>query len=185
VNPRSRAVKAAQKLLDSLGENRLPVRIDEIAKKYAILQIEDISDEISGILVPRPAESGRKWIIVVNKNHSIERRRFSMAHELGHLVLHEYKTPHADGVKKVRFRDADSSLGTDRDEIEANQFAAELLMPAKLLIPRLQQLGLGTWDDTAVKTSSSAVQKLAADFRVSEQALVLRIGNLLHTDERY
>lgn len=185
MNSRSRAVRAAQVLLESLGEVRLPVRVHELVKKYAFLQHDDLADEVSGMLIPRPEGSSKRWIVVVNKNHSPERRRFSMAHELGHLVLHEYRTPHADGIKKVRFRDTTSSLGTDRDEIEANQFAAEILMPAKLLIPRLEHLGLGTWDNTQTKATSSLIEQLAADCRVSEQALVLRIGTLLHKDERY
>jgi hypothetical protein len=55
----------------------------------------------------------------------------------------------------------------------------------KLLIPRLQQLGLGTWDGTPSKELATVIETLAMECRVSEQALVLRIGNLLHNDERY
>jgi len=185
MEPRSRAVRAARRLLDALGKNQLPVKIHEIAKNYAFVQHNNLTNDVSGMLIPTPPESRKRWIIVVNKNHSHERQNFSMAHELGHLVLHAYKTPHADGIQKIRFRDAESSLGRDRDEIEANQFAAELLMPAKLLIPRLEQLGLGAWDGNPSKEVGTVIETLAMECRVSEQALVLRIGNLLHRDERY
>lgn len=185
IQSRSRAIRAAQRILEGLSKRTLPIVIYDIAKNYAFMQRNRLADDVSAMLIPTPSESRKRWIIVVNKNHSPERQNFSMAHELGHLVLHAYKTPHADGVQKVRFRNSESSLGTDRDEIEANQFAAEILMPAKLLIPRLQELGLGAWDGTPSKDISQVIETLASECRVSEQALVLRIGNLLHRDERY
>lgn len=72
-------------------------------------------------------------VIVYNKSHLGDRQRFSLAHELGHLVMHTY-----------------TNLGADRDIThEANLFAAELLMPEKevrkdfeepITIPRLAEL---------------------------------------------
>ncbi|NOT09558.1 MAG: ImmA/IrrE family metallo-endopeptidase [Gemmatimonadales bacterium] len=172
-------------MLETLGESKLPVRIYEIAKRYAHIQRDRLPSDVSGMLIPAPEGASKRWIIVINKDHSIERQRFSMAHELGHLVLHEYRTPHADGVRQVRYRDTESSRGTDRDEIEANQFAAEILLPTKLIVPKLQELGLDTWDGEANKRITGAVEDLAVVCQVSQQALLLRIGNLLHRDERY
>jgi Zn-dependent peptidase ImmA (M78 family) len=183
--PRNRAVRAATSLLENLGEKKLPVRIDEIARKYSFIQYNKLPTEISGMIIPAPQDSRKRWIIVVNKDHGHERQRFSLAHELGHLVLHEYKTPHADGIRQVRFRDADSALGTNRDEIEANQFAAELLMPTSLIITELKRLGLDSWDGISSEATTKAFDELAAKCRVSQQALLLRIGNLFHRDERY
>jgi hypothetical protein len=177
--PKTRAVRAAEELLDTLTVRRLPVRIDEIARKHAFVMRDPLPPDVSGMLIPAADNSKKSWIIIVNKKHSLERQRFTMAHELAHLVLHEYKTPHADGTQRVRFRDASSSLGTDREEVEANQFAAEILMPATLLIPRLRELGLDSWDGELSDTVSDALVGLARECRVSEQALLFRIANLL------
>lgn len=63
--------------------------------------------------------------IVVNSKEPIVRRRFSIAHEIGHWVLH---TRTRNG--KVAFI---STTRQDRIEAEANAFAGAILMPKKLL----------------------------------------------------
>lgn len=60
-------------------------------------------------------------VIFVNKNDLSVRKRFTVAHELGHYFLHE-------GKAMVSFRG-----GRGDDETEANRFAAELLMPEDLV----------------------------------------------------
>lgn len=54
-------------------------------------------------------------VIWINRNIPNDRKRFNLAHELGHLVMH------------LRSEDLDKS--EDQKEIEANQFAGEFLMP--------------------------------------------------------
>jgi Zn-dependent peptidase ImmA (M78 family) len=63
--------------------------------------------------------------IGLKKSDSESRRRFTLAHELGHIVLHQHK---------VRFRDAQNTP-FNQEEAQANRFAAELLMPAWLVWP--------------------------------------------------
>lgn len=179
--PLTRAVRAAQQVLEEASVGRLPVKVHELAKKHAFVMRDPLPKDVSGMLIPAGAESKKRWIIVLNKAHTPERQRFTTAHELGHLLLHQYTTPHADGTQRVRFRDGTSALGTDRDEVEANQFAAELLMPASLLIPRLRELGLDSWDGDPPEKGSDALSELAQECRVSEQALLLRIANLLQS----
>jgi Zn-dependent peptidase ImmA (M78 family) len=70
-------------------------------------------------------------------------------------------------------------MGTDREEIEANQFAAEVLMPDYLMIPELRKLGLDSWDVSQAGAVAEQLTDLAAQCKVSEQALVLRIGTLV------
>jgi Zn-dependent peptidase ImmA (M78 family) len=68
-------------------------------------------------------------------------------------------------------RDARSAEGTDRKEIEANRFAAELLMPRKFLEKDLSNLQLDVEDE-------STLEQLAKKYEVSVQALAWRINRL-------
>lgn len=134
------------------------------------------------MLVPTDEGAKKKWIIVLNKKHTPLRHRFTIAHELGHLLMHQYTKPHADGEQRIRFRDGTSSLGTEPEEVEANQFAAELLMPAALLVPRLREKGLDSWDgDESDNAATQAIGALAEECRVSQKALLFRIVNLFQS----
>ena len=123
------------------------------------------------------SDAERPWLIIVNSEHHASRQRFTLAHELGHLLLHDYTEPHADRGYVIRFRDGRSSAGRVREEIEANQFAAELLMPRDLVLQRasalrLEYVPLDAEDDPAVT-------ELARAFGVSRHALLIRLSNLL------
>lgn len=136
--------------------------------------------DISGMLVPLEQSSGgKRWAIVVNAAHPRTRKRFTMAHELAHLILHEYTTPHADRGYKLRFRDSRSADGSIAEEIEANQFAAELLMPRDLVLKRVSALGLEYASYDEDDSSAAAITQLAKEFDVSKAALSVRLSNLL------
>ena len=81
-------------------------------------------------------------IIGVNSHHHVNRRRFTVAHELGHLILHRKALAgrvHVDRRFPVLMRDSAAASGLDPREIEANQFAAELLMPTPLLLAEIRR----------------------------------------------
>src|SRR5262249_35264481 len=62
-------------------------------------------------------------------------KRFVIAHELGHFLLH----PHVRQIDEISIAQASNwSLNQNPEEIEANLFAAEILMPAVLFVPRIQ-----------------------------------------------
>src|SRR5689334_16894120 len=88
VPPIPRAVRVAKALIASEGIRRPFVPVEQIAQKYAIVVREVMPEDISGMLVPLPADSQRKWAIVVNSTHPAVRQRFTIAHELGHVLLH-------------------------------------------------------------------------------------------------
>ena len=71
----------------------------------------------------------------------------------------------------MRFRDSKSSEGTDRYEVEANRFAAELLMPETFLLKDFSER-----DES--KDVDEIVEWLAARYRVSKQAMTIRLTNL-------
>lgn len=115
-------------------------------------------------------------VLGVNSYHSSSRQRFTIAHELGHLVLHEGRPMIVDHVVRVRFnlRDGTSSLATDKQEIEANRFAAELLMPRDWII-REVEAALEREHDLDEET---LVQDMAELCEVSPQAMEYRLINL-------
>ena len=78
-----------------------------------------------------------------------------------------------DSSIRVDFRDSVSSLATDREEIEANRFAAELLMPAPLVIERMRTL-----TNSGVRGRDRVVNDLANTFDVSAEAMGYRLINL-------
>ena len=92
--------------------------------------------------------------ILVNSEDAHVRRRFTMAHECGHLLWHPNKN---------HFRDASADFGGfSHLEVEANQFAADLLMPPWLIWPAVGRFGKN-------------VDRLAAIFDVSTAAMSYRL----------
>ena len=123
----------------------------------------DLGD-VSGLI----ARSADKVIVGLNRSQSIVRRRFTMAHEFGHYLLHEGLTTHTDTDFRVNYRDRASSEATYVEEIEANYFAASVLMPRRFLDER---------DASAALDDDEAVARLARTFEVSRHAMSLRLVN--------
>jgi Zn-dependent peptidase ImmA (M78 family) len=124
------ARKKAAELLHAASVNRAPVPVETLAERAgAVIRYEPFDGKLSGMLY----RSDDGAVIGVNSLHPAVRQRFSIAHEIGHLLLHEPEL-HVDEHAFVAFRDPESSKASDPAEIEANQFAAALLMPADLLM---------------------------------------------------
>jgi Zn-dependent peptidase ImmA (M78 family) len=164
-------VAEAQRLLKSARIVNPPVRVDKVAEKLkARLTFEPFEGEgdISGILY----RDEKQTIIGINSTHSNVRQRFTIAHEIGHLVLHEGEL-FVDQAVRVNFRDKRSSLAENRQEIEANKFAAELLMPAEMIQREIEKRVA-----KKIATEAQLVAELARVFDVSEQAMGFRLFNL-------
>ena len=82
-----------------------------------------------------------------------------------------YSGIHVDRSFPARRRNERSAQAIDPDEIEANAFAAELLMPATMLEDDLLELSLDYEDDELFK-------RLADNYLVSLQAIIFRLTNL-------
>ena len=153
-----------------------PVDVYRIAREKNIKIVEEpASDDLSGFLL-RDTENN-KAVIGVNKLHPFTRRRFTVAHEIGHYLLHDYEGFHFDGPGSglhVRFRDQKAHEGTDIDEREANLFAAELLMPEDFILNAVNQIGTVDLLDT------KKLEEMAKMFKVSTQALMYRLTSLGH-----
>jgi Zn-dependent peptidase ImmA (M78 family) len=150
------------------------VPVDAIARAHNIeLKLDEVDDQLSGFLV-RDRKT-RTAVIGANKSHHPHRQRFTIAHELGHFLLHEGHMVHLDervGAFKINLRGPESANGEDDEEKEANLFAAELLMPAAFLERDLE----GKYLDLLAE--STLLEKLAKKYKVSVQALTFRLTYL-------
>lgn len=167
---RNRVEQKAHRLLQQHGVQRPPVPIEDLVSRLGIqLAAEPLDSEVSAMLYRK----GGRALILVNKNHPPVRQRFSVAHELGHFLLHGGEV-FIDKRIRVDFRDSKSSLGVSREEIQANRFAAELLMPEELLVAEVGKLRKRESDISA----NQLIAKLAKVFEVSRLAIQHRLTNL-------
>lgn len=144
----------------------IPVNVLALASKLGIRVFEEaLPEDISGILDLRNMP-----IIMVNQDHVRHRQRFSIAHEIGHFVLHRPRGIHVD--KRTYYRNSKSAEGLDDIEIEANRFAAELLMPADLVIREIENYS------DLIDSNDDVISVLADSFEVSATAMGFRIQNL-------
>jgi Zn-dependent peptidase ImmA (M78 family) len=153
--------REAQQLLSTAWDGRpLPVDPIQIAQRLGVkVYTAGLDAGVAGMFRKR---SGLDPEIFVNGSDSLNRQRFTVAHELGHYVKHV--AAGEENWEHVDYRDALSGQGTDSDEIFANQFAASLLMPREKVV-RLRGEGYGP-------------AALAAEFGVSEEAMNFRLTNL-------
>jgi Zn-dependent peptidase ImmA (M78 family) len=155
------------KILNDSNAYRVPVPLATIAKHLGIfVKYEPYEGELSGMI----ATQGGHTVIGINSSQSKNRQRFTLAHEIGHYVLHNYNM-HVDRSFVIRNRDSKSSMAIDPDEIEANRFAAELLMPKDLLESDLDEFDVDIED-------AGTIRHMAERYGVSEQAMTLRLVNL-------
>jgi Zn-dependent peptidase ImmA (M78 family) len=176
VSVRRRKIRfLVKELLEHAGVHAPPVPVDDIARSHGLelrLSREPASN-ISGFLFL----GGEKPIVGINAEQHPNRQRFTIAHELGHFLLHGF-TPqdlYVDHSFKVLLRDDRSSDGTDETEREANLFAAELLMPIDLLQKDLQD-----WTQMDIEEDEGFLRELAQRYQVSQQAMMFRLANLAY-----
>lgn len=165
------ARRRAEMLVAELGLKEPQIDVEDVARKLGARVHKLNLDDVSGLLVSQP---GTVPYIVVNEKHPPTRRRFTLAHEIGHLYLqHHFKTEdgvHVDRGNFISFRNERTKLGTDALEVEANQFAAALLMPTKMIQREAAKFG-----DLMMDTH---VDDLARTFGVSQQAMTIRLSTL-------
>ena len=169
-------IKAAQDIINvyHYTKDNLPVNIRQIIiDKNIIVKEVNLPDDISGVLDTR----ADRPIILVQKKHDKKRKRFSLAHELGHFVLNSSpRGVHLD--RNTYFRSNLSSIGTDIEEKKANRFAAELLMPSDILWEILMN-DMPDLIDAKEADGLKALKDLAKKFEVSVAALTIKISGVL------
>lgn len=133
------------------------------------LEAEFDDDRHSGYLI----KNGDSWTIIVNRTDSPKRKRFTVAHELGHYFSYINNSfsktviDSNDGVLQdyaVFARESNPSDETKKMEIEANQIAAHILMPEGQVRKLAEE--------------RKNVEEMAMFFGVSESAMTFRLVNL-------
>lgn len=163
------ARRKAKELLAAGNVKHAPIPIEHLADIVgAEIRYEPFSGQLSGMV--HRLETGAA-VIGVNSLHAPTRQRFTIAHELAHLLLHRDESFHVDQRSPIGFRSELSSKAVDENEIEANQFAAELLMPFDILRRSVENLPPNM-------ETEEAISKLADEFQVSEQAMTFRLSGL-------
>lgn len=119
----------------------------------------------------------KKWDsfeITINRNHSLMRKRFTIAHEIGHYIsstLNSFSSNAlnsawqiSDYVRPLAHRQEDVSDEDKEMELEANSIAWEILMPRSDV-----ERYVSDWMD---------VSQMASIFSVSESAMTVRLMNI-------
>jgi Zn-dependent peptidase ImmA (M78 family) len=143
----------------------IPVDIYGFAQDLGLTVVErDLDNDISGGL----SRLSIGFELFVNAKHTETRKRFTVGHEIGHFLLHKDLIGNGVDDNTAYRRTGSERFNCARigyaEEAQANQFAAELLMPSR-------QIRL------AFKSIKS-VHGLAAQFNVSEQTMKIRLSQL-------
>lgn len=125
INKSSDPIFAATNIITAIDNPVFPLDIEELALNVGIQEIQDMdTDKFEGMLVALPDKTAG-YINISSNIRELTRRRFTIAHELGHFLI----TSHVNNYECSSY-DTNNYLDTTKpQEIEANKFAAELLMP--------------------------------------------------------
>jgi len=142
----------------------IPVPIEALCERFDIVSIEELHTEgFEAALITDPLKANGG--ILVKAGVSPERRRFSIAHELGHFLIPTHSPPEggeflcsAADLWALARNELDRRV---RMEVEANQFAALLLIPPPALRTELRRRALDL----------AQIVRLAKDFEVSREAM--------------
>lgn len=149
----------AREVLAAHWDGLLPVRPVAIAYSMGISVFTQSGMDVSGWI---GLDTNGQPQIVYNADEPESRQRFTIAHEVGHFAR-----GHLSGWERMLRDPRENFFSSSRSpkEVEANRFAAELLMP----------------EDTVklvVSTGMHSISSLARLFRVSEVAMEYRLMNL-------
>lgn len=154
----------ANSVLAECGITEPPVDLKRImeVKGYVYMEVDTFPNDVSAFFI---AKDGKNYALV-NAKHHPNRRRFSLAHELGHIILRH----NVADLEEVSTIDTPPEIGTDsvpKDarEKEANMFANALLMPLEMLKKEYAK--------------GADIGKLANIFAVSQQAITIAVMNNL------
>ena len=157
--------KLAQEKFEQAG-GKIPVPVVQIAQDVGLAiyetEMRKVGDSIpSGILTTIKD----RWTIIVNQEDSPTRKRFTIAHEIGHFLLHrgrKFVDNFSAGETFYRGNEQDEKL-----EREANFFAANLLMPDKAV-----KKAWPTCDNPNVAANIFDVSEVSMTFRLKNLKLI-------------
>jgi Zn-dependent peptidase ImmA (M78 family) len=165
-----RARRSAERLRQRLRLREAPIDVDRAVRALNLRVVyESLGEGVSGLLIwcPKPA------VICVNRDLPAPKQRLVIAHEMGHVYLgHEFDPEQHVHVDRRfdKYRDCIAE-GLSEQDLEANAFAGELVIPTKLLSRAVLDLG-------NTPLTEEHIQNLAAHFDVTVQHMALRLSRL-------
>lgn len=162
----------ARWIIDERQISQPPVHVESLAESMGFqIARHRFDGPESGFAL----RDGNQSIIGVNIQTSRRRQRFTVAHELGHLLMHEGRPLTVDqAVLRIDLRNEVSSMATDLQEIEANTFAATLLMPDEIVLDYATILMRSNGEINR----DDIIANLARTFDVSIEAMGYRLISL-------
>lgn len=162
--------KEAAKMLIQNYNLTPPINLRKLSKLLKIdVHFRELPDNCDGWVGSlKPEFIGTvKHLIVVNSNRSIVRQRFTIAHEIGHIVLKHYENFDKKELlilcKNLAEGSKEETLNYERG---ANIFASELLIPSSHLLKLLKQ------------KNNVSTEELSAFYRVSKQAMEIKLAEI-------
>lgn len=157
----------AKRLLEEIGFDEITdLPMHQFVSGLGATLIEEPLTNSDGKIV----RGRKKTLIKINSGILYEeKKRFTMAHEVGHYLLHDHLEVHNENSNTLNwFHNAEKQMQKGIQEWEANDFAAELLMPEKVFR-----------DEVAGKSfSPKLLSDLASRFKSSITSVVFRIFQL-------
>ena len=153
----------AQKLMDSCGLDEITdLQMNLFVSGLDAMLIEEELANCDGKII----FGNNKVVIKVNSNIQFEqRKRFVVAHEIGHLIMHRNMQLPDDTFSNFNIiAGMENALKNGKQELEANEFACELLMPEKLFLKEAK----------GKKFSPLLIKQLSERFKTSLTATVFR-----------
>lgn len=142
---------------------KIPVDVVKIARLNGIIVYEgDLEKNISGAI--RYDKKTEKFEILVNKNDVRERKRFTIAHEIGHFFLHKELLINDEVHIDIMYRMPNEDENQKRREKDVDYFAGALLMNRTLL--------------EKMYSENNTIAELAELFDVSVSAMTVRLDIL-------
>lgn len=154
------------KTLIKVKKLKPPIDIFKLIKEYAVLEIENnIPFEFDGLCFFKQGKPS----IILNGDISVSRQKFTLAHELGHILIPGHKNIIACNAEKTNNMDFsdDDSLHWEylAKEREANTFASEVLMPSDWIKELVENL----------KSFQDIIKKVTELTDLSIQAITIKV----------
>lgn len=133
----SKSAVAAASLLESCGlDDVIDFPLDLLASGLGITLIEKPLENCDGRII----FGKTKTLVELNSEIEFEeKKRFTLAHEIGHFILHKNIEIHNDNEGTTTwFSNKESQAKAGKQENEANEFASELLMPTNLFQEKIK-----------------------------------------------
>ncbi len=145
--------ESAEYILERYWDGTLPVNSAEIASQLGMSLSFDEDIDLSGYY------DQQSQVISINPKESLQRQRYTIAHEIGHAVLGHGSSPRENSQQFNR-------LGYLADERDANSFADQLLIPKEIL------------HFLIFRKKITTIEELCFCFDVSPEAMKIRLNRL-------